>query len=230
LKLRGDINVIQIAPSILSADFSRLGEQVRLVEDAGAEVLHIDVMDGHFVPNLTFGPALVKSIRANSSMRFDVHLMVEEPERYIVDFAGAGADHITFHLESTLHVHRVIQQIKEQGITAGIALNPATPLDGIKYILEDLDMVLLMTVNPGFGGQKFIPNVIPKIQVLHRHLEQMQSSCQIEVDGGINLETISAAVRAGAHILVAGAAVFAQADPKLAVEKLRQAAGFMKGE
>ncbi len=222
--------MIQIAPSILSADFSSLGEQVRLVEDAGAEVLHIDVMDGHFVPNLTFGPAVVKSLRAGSRMRFDVHLMVEEPERYIADFAEAGADHITFHLESTLHVHRVIQQIKEQGLTAGIALNPATPLDGIKYILEDLDMVLLMTVNPGFGGQKFIPNVIPKIQVLQRHLEQMQSSCQIEVDGGINLETIAAAVKAGAHILVAGAAVFAQSDPKLAVEKLRQAAGFMKGE
>lgn len=222
--------MIQIAPSILSADFSRLGEQVRLVEDAGAEVLHIDVMDGHFVPNLTFGPALVKSLRPHSSMRFDVHLMVEKPELFIADFAAAGADHITFHLETSLHVHRVIQLIKEHGMTVGIALNPATPLDGIKYILEDLDMVLLMTVNPGFGGQKFIPNVIPKIQVLHRHLDQLQSDCQIEVDGGINLETASAAVKAGAHILVAGAAVFAQPDPKLAVQKLRQAAGSMKSE
>ena len=222
--------MIQIAPSILSADFSRLGEQVRLVEDAGAEVLHIDVMDGHFVPNLTFGPALVKSLRAHSRMRFDVHLMVEEPERFIADFAAAGADHITFHLETSLHVHRVIQQIKEHGMTAGIALNPATPLDGIKYILEDLDMVLLMTVNPGFGGQKFIPNVIPKIKVLQRHLEQTQSTCLIEVDGGINLETAPVAVKAGAHILVAGAAVFAQPDPKLAVEKLRQAAGSIKSE
>jgi len=222
--------VIQIAPSILSADFSRLGEQVRLVEDAGAEVLHIDVMDGHFVPNLTFGPALVKSLRPHSSMRFDVHLMVEKPELFIADFAAAGADHITFHLETSLHVHRVIQLIKEHGMTVGIALNPATPLDGIKYILEDLDMVLLMTVNPGFGGQKFIPNVIPKIQVLHRHLDQLQSDCQIEVDGGINLETASAAVKAGAHILVAGAAVFAQPDPKLAVEMLRRAAGSLKSE
>ncbi|MHB8073876.1 ribulose-phosphate 3-epimerase [Desulfosporosinus fructosivorans] len=216
--------MIQLAPSILSADFFRLGEQVRLVEDAGAEVLHIDVMDGHFVPNLTFGPALVKSLRAHSSMRFDVHLMVEAPELFISDFAAAGADHITVHLEAASHLHRVIQQIKEHGMTAGVSLNPATPLDGIKYILQDLDMVLLMTVNPGFGGQKFIANVIPKIQVLHRHLKQTGSSCLIEVDGGINLETAPVAVKAGANILVAGAAIFAQPDPKQAVEKLRQAA------
>jgi len=222
--------MIQIAPSILSADFSRLGEQVRLVEDAGAEVLHIDVMDGHFVPNLTFGPALVKALRPHSSMRFDVHLMTERPELYIADFAAAGAEHITFHLEATCHVHRVIQQIKEHGMTAGIALNPATPLDGIKYILPDLDMVLLMTVNPGFGGQKFITNVIPKIQVLSRHIQQTGSSCLIEVDGGINMETAPVAVNAGAHILVAGAAVFAQPDPKQAVEKLRQAAHPKKNE
>ncbi len=216
--------MIQMAPSILSADFSRLGEQVKLVEEAGAEVLHIDIMDGHFVPNLTFGPALVKSIRDHSRMRFDVHLMVEKPENFIKDFAAAGADHITFHLETTPHVHRVIQQIKEQGMTAGIALNPATPLDGLKYILEDLDMVLLMTVNPGYGGQKFIPHVIPKIQVLHHHLEQKQSSCLIEVDGGINLETASVVAKAGAHILVAGAAVFAQPDPQQALKSIRQAA------
>lgn len=222
--------MIQIAPSILSADFSRLGEQVRLVEDAGAEVLHIDVMDGHFVPNLTFGPALVKALRPHSSMRFDVHLMTERPELYIADFATAGAEHITFHLEATCHVHRVIQQIKEHGMTAGIALNPATPLDGIKYILQDLDMVLLMTVNPGFGGQKFITNVIPKIQVLSRHIQQTGSSCLIEVDGGINMETAPVAVKAGAHILVAGAAVFAQPDPKEAVEKLLKAANPMKSE
>jgi len=216
--------VIQLAPSILSADFSHLAEQVKLVEEAGAEVLHIDIMDGHFVPNLTFGPALVKAIREHSRMRFDVHLMVEEPENFIADFAAAGADHITFHLETTPHVHRVIQQIKERGMTAGIALNPATPLDGLKYVLEDLDMVLLMTVNPGFGGQKFIPNVLPKIQVLSHHLAQTQSACLIEVDGGINIETAPLVAKAGAHILVAGAAVFAQPDPQQAVKHIRQAA------
>ena len=222
--------MIQIAPSILSADFSRLAEQVLLVEDAGAEVLHIDVMDGHFVPNLTFGPAVVKALRPHSSMRFDVHLMIEKPELFIEDFAAAGADHITFHLEATCHVHRVLQQIKEHGMTAGLALNPATPLDGIKYILQDLDMVVLMTVNPGFGRQKFIANVIPKIQVLSRHIQQTGSSCLIEVDGGINLETAPVAVQAGAHILVDGAAVFAQPDPKQAVGKLRQAALSVKHE
>lgn len=222
--------MIQMAPSILSADFSHLAEQVKLVEEAGAEILHIDIMDGHFVPNLTFGPALVKSLRKESKMRFDVHLMVEYPEKYIEDFADAGADHISFHIEATPHAHRVIQQIKERGITAGIAVNPATPLDGLKYILQDLDMVVLMTVNPGFGGQKFIPNVVPKIQVLSRHLEQIQSSCQIEVDGGINLKTAPMVAKAGAQILVAGSAVFSQADPEQAVKAIRQAADVKQGD
>lgn len=221
--------MIKIAPSILSADFAHLGDQVAVVEKAGAEVLHIDVMDGHFVPNITIGPLVVKALRPHSKMRFDVHLMIENPERYIDEFAKAGADHITVHLEATPHIHRAIQQIKGCGLTAGVALNPATPLDGIKYILDELDMVLIMSVNPGFGGQKFIPAVLPKIEVLHRHLDQMQSSCEIEVDGGINFETAPAVVKAGANILVAGAAVFASPDPAKAVLELREAAGKLKG-
>lgn len=217
--------MLKIAPSILSADFSRLGEQVQIVEEAGAEVLHIDVMDGHFVPNLTIGSLVVKALRPNSRMLFDVHLMIEQPERYIQDFAEAGADHITVHLESTPHIHRAVQQIKALGLSAGVAVNPATPLDGLKYILSELDMVLIMSVNPGFGGQKFIPAVLPKIEVLSKYLQQMQSSCQIEIDGGINGQTAPAAVKAGAEILVAGAAVFGQPDPAQAIREVRKAAG-----
>lgn len=220
--------MLKIAPSILSADFSRLGEQVRTIEEAGAEVLHIDVMDGHFVPNLTIGSLVVKALRPNSRMYFDVHLMIEQPERYIQDFADAGADHITVHLESTPHIHRAVQQIKALGLSAGVAVNPATPLDGLKYILPELDMVLIMSVNPGFGGQKFIPAVLPKIEVLSKYLLKMQSSCQIEVDGGINVQTAPLAVKAGAEILVAGAAVFAQPDPTLAIHEIRKAAGNLR--
>ena len=222
--------MIKIAPSILSADFSRLSEEVARVEEAGAEVLHIDVMDGHFVPNITIGPLVVKSLRPHSKMRFDVHLMIENPEQYIEEFAKAGADHITVHLEATYHIHRAIQQIKSLGLTAGVSLNPATPLDGLKYIIDQLDMVLIMSVNPGFGGQKFIPEVLPKIRVLRRHLDQMQSNCEIEVDGGINLQTASPVVKAGADILVAGAAVFGQPDPAQAVRTLREEALQGKGE
>ena len=215
--------MIQIAPSILSADFARLGEQVKQVEEAGAEVLHIDVMDGHFVPNLTLGPALVKCLRPHSKLRFDVHLMIETPEKYVAEFAAAGADHITIHYEATPHVHRVVQQIKDLGLTAGVALNPGTPLGCLDYLLDDLDMVLIMTVNPGFGGQGFIAGMLPKIESLRESLQRRGAECRIEVDGGIQAGTAPAVVKAGADILVAGAAVFAQPDPGQAMRDLRRA-------
>ncbi|WP_407947637.1 ribulose-phosphate 3-epimerase [Paradesulfitobacterium ferrireducens] len=210
-----------IAPSILSADFARLGEQVRLVEKAGAKILHIDVMDGHFVPNITFGPALLKALRPHSRMRFDVHLMIEEPERYVADFAAAGADHITVHWEASRHAHRLIQQIKGLGVTAGLALNPATPVEMLHDILEDLDMVLLMSVNPGFGGQQFIPGVLRKLEAVRRQLESSKNqACEIEVDGGIHTGTAPSVIQAGAQILVAGAAVFGAPDPARAYREL----------
>ncbi|NLI91377.1 MAG: ribulose-phosphate 3-epimerase [Peptococcaceae bacterium] len=215
---------ITIAPSILSADFSRLGEDVRMIQNAGAEMLHIDVMDGHFVPNITIGPVVVESLRKVSSLKFDVHLMIENPEKYAEAFVKAGADHITISLESTRHVHRVIQQIKSLGVTVGVALNPATPLETLTYILQELDMVLLMTVNPGFGGQKFIQAVLPKIIALSEILKEVNPLCLIEVDGGINMDTARLASRAGAEILVAGAAVFNTPDPGQSFKDILQAA------
>ncbi|MHB1651090.1 MAG: ribulose-phosphate 3-epimerase [Desulfitobacteriaceae bacterium] len=215
--------MIQIAPSILSADFAHLAEQVNMIEAAGADLLHIDVMDGHFVPNITIGPAVIHSLRRDCRLHFDVHLMIEKPERFISDFAAAGADHLTVHLEATSHLHRVVQQIKDLGLTAGIALNPATPLSGLKYILDDLDRVLLMTVNPGFGGQKFIPAVLSKIAELQRELAMREPSCSIEVDGGINATTAQAVTKAGARILIAGAAIFADPDPAQALQAIRRA-------
>ena len=215
---------ITVAPSILSADFARLGEQVKAVEDAGAEILHIDVMDGHFVPNISIGPVVVESLRKVSGLWFDVHLMIENPERYIEVFAEAGANHITVSIEATRHIHRIIQQIKSMGLSAGIALNPATPLEPLTYILQDLDMVLLMTVNPGFGGQKFITGVLPKIVALSEILKEINPTCQIEVDGGINVETARLVSRAGANILVAGSAVFAGPDPGKAMKDILLAA------
>ncbi len=213
--------MIKLAPSILSADFSCLGEQVRLVEEAGVEYLHIDVMDGHFVPNITIGPLVVEALRPRSTLVFDVHLMIENPDKYVGDFVKAGADIIGVHAEACPHLHRSIQLIKSFGVKAAVALNPATPLQSIEYVLENLDMVLLMTVNPGFGGQQFIRQVLPKIAALRERVNSLGLNTEIQVDGGINRETAAEVVRAGATVLVAGSAIFGAEDIPSAVRTLR---------
>ena len=215
--------MVKLAPSILSADFSRLGEQVKLVEDSGVEYLHIDVMDGHFVPNITIGPLIVEALRPHSKLVFDVHLMIENPDRYITDFVKAGADIISVHVETCPHLHRSIQNIKACGAKAAVALNPATPLNTIEYVLSNLHMVLLMTVNPGFGGQKFIPEVLPKVSALAEMIKQTGKNIDIQIDGGINPQNAGEVVRAGANVLVAGSAIFAAPDVPAAVAALRAA-------
>ncbi|MGI8480600.1 MAG: ribulose-phosphate 3-epimerase [Chthoniobacterales bacterium] len=205
--------MIKIAPSILSADFARLSAQITEAVEGGADYIHIDVMDGHFVPNITIGPLIVEAIRPMTSLPLDAHLMIENPERYIAAFARAGSNIITVQLEACPHLHRVVQAIKELGVKAGVAINPATPVSSLTDILADLDLVLIMTVNPGFGGQQFIPHSIRKLRALKQMLAEQEVSCEVEVDGGINAETAPAAVHAGAQVLVAGSAIFNRKAP-----------------
>ncbi|GGJ32088.1 ribulose-phosphate 3-epimerase [Deinococcus roseus] len=199
---------LQIAPSILSADFSRLGLDLQEAETAGSTWVHIDVMDGQFVPNITIGPLIVEAVKRSCNLYRDVHLMVDRPERYIADFVQAGAQNITVHAEATPHLHRAVHLIRELGAQAGVALNPGTPLEMIRPLLPDLDLALIMTVNPGFGGQKFIPAALERIRTLRSWLDEVNPTCHLEVDGGVNLQTVESVVRAGANILVAGSAVF----------------------
>jgi ribulose-phosphate 3-epimerase len=199
---------IKLAPSILSADFGRVGEQVAEATRAGADYIHVDVMDGHFVPNITIGPLVVAAMRPHTSLPLDVHLMIESPEKYIQQFAQAGADIITVHVEVCHHLHRVVESIKELGIKAGVSLNPSTPLAEAEEVLPILDLVLLMSVNPGFGGQQFIESTIGKIERLRRRLDELGLPAELEVDGGITAEIAPRVARAGARVLVAGAAIF----------------------
>ena len=199
---------VKIAPSILSADFARLGEQVRAASDAGADYIHIDVMDGHFVPNITMGPVVVKSIRAYTQIPFDVHLMIESPERYLAQFAEAGANFISVHVETCAHLHRVIEQIKNLGVRAGVAINPHTPLVMVEEILPNVAQVNVMTVNPGFGGQAFIDSMLPKIARLREMIVTQNLDVDIEVDGGVDIQTAPRCVTAGANVLIAGTSVF----------------------
>jgi ribulose-phosphate 3-epimerase len=212
---------IKVAPSILSADFSRLGEEIRAVEAAGADIIHVDVMDGHFVPNITIGPVIVQAARKSTKLPLDVHLMITNPELYIADFAKAGANSLTVHVETGWHLNRLVQSIKELGIKAGVSLNPATPLASLDYILADVDMVLIMSVNPGFGGQAFIPSALDKIRSLRKKIDDLKLPVTIEVDGGVKSENAAEIVAAGADILVAGSAIFGAKDYQAAIRGIR---------
>ena len=220
--------MIKIAPSILSADFSCLGEEVKRIEKGGADLVHIDVMDGHYVPNITFGPPVIKCLRKVTDMPFDVHLMIEEPEKYIKDFVDAGADYITVHVESTVHLHRTIQLIKSFGIKAGAVLNPATSIDTLEYILEDLDMVLIMTVNPGFGGQSFIEATKTKVRKLRKIIDEKNLDIDIQVDGGVKVENIGEIAACGANVFVAGSAVYGSSNIEQTITEMKERATLQK--
>ncbi len=214
-----------IAPSILSADFARLGEEIRAVEEAGADWIHIDVMDGHFVPNITMGPLVVEAVRRSTRLPLDVHLMIENADRYIPDFIKAGADLVAVQVEACVHLNRSIQLIRECGARPGVVLNPATPLESLTWVLEDVDFIMLMSVNPGFGGQKFIPNTLARIRQLREMLNARGLNPLIEIDGGVNTGTITAIAAAGVDVFVAGSAVFGSPDYRATIAELRRRIG-----
>ncbi len=216
--------MIELAPSILSADFAHLGEQVARAQEGGASVIHVDIMDGHFVPNLTIGPPVVKSLRKVTKLPLDCHLMIDNPDEFIPIFAEAGADWISIHQEATVHLNRSLQHIRDHGVRAGVVINPATPVGTLSEVLDMVDYVLVMSVNPGFGGQKFLPNSLHKMRHLAEIRSQRGLNYRIEVDGGVALDTVAEVVRAGAEILVAGNAVFGKGDPKTNAEQLLKAA------
>ena len=215
---------VMIAPSILSADFSRLGDEVRAVEAAGADVIHVDVMDGHFVPNITIGPLIVKAVRAVTSLPVDVHLMISDPDRYVDDFIDAGADWVTVHVEACTHLHRTLASIRARGKKAGAVLNPATSLSTLEYVLAEVDLVMLMSVNPGFGGQSFIESSLEKTTRLRQMLDRVNPGAGIEVDGGISPATIARMAAAGANIFVAGSAIYGQKDYRAVISRMKELA------
>jgi len=213
--------MIKIAPSILAADFSKLGEEIIKVEKAGADIIHVDVMDGHFVPNITVGPPVVKSLRKVTKLPFDVHLMIENADKYVNSFIDAGADIVSVHMENNPHIHRTLQKIKARGVKASVALNPSTPVESLEWVLDDLDMVLIMTVNPGFGGQVFIEAMLDKIQKLRQWANRRQLPLDIEVDGGIDEENIYRITEAGANVIVAGTTIYKAQDAGQIIKSLR---------